>query len=59
MSDDFGAKDWGEQFQKLWSPLGVPIPELGQPTIDTCRYLEKNYRIKASRKLVKNERWHG
>ena len=34
MSDDFGAKDWAEQFQKLLNPLGIPIPGLGQPTID-------------------------
>ena len=34
MSDDFGAKDWTEQFQKLLNPLGIPIPGLGQPTID-------------------------
>ena len=34
MSDDFGAKDWTEQFQNLLNPLGIPIPGLGQPTID-------------------------
>ena len=34
MSDDFGAKDWSEQFQKLLNPLGIPMPGLGQPTID-------------------------
>ena len=34
MSDDFGAKDWGEQFQKLFNPLGIPVAGLGQPTID-------------------------
>lgn len=34
MSDDFGAKDWTEQLQKLLNPLGIPIPGLGQPTID-------------------------
>ena len=34
MSDNFEAKDWGEQFQKLFNPLGISVPGLGQPTID-------------------------
>lgn len=41
MSDDFGAKDWGEKFQKLLNPLGIPVPGLGQATIDPVEIEKK------------------
>lgn len=34
MSDEFGSKEWLEQLQKLWNPMGIPIPSVSEPLID-------------------------
>ena len=55
MSDDFGAKDWGEQFQKLLNPLGIPMPGLGQPTIDPDEIEKKIAELRVVENWLKNE----
>ena len=34
MADEFGSKEWFEQFQKMWNPMNFPFPGIVQPTLD-------------------------
>ena len=49
MASDFDAKSWMDQFQKLWNPMGIPVPGIGQPTIDPKELEKKINELKSSR----------
>ena len=53
MSDDFGSKDWFEQFQKMWNPMNFPFPGMVQPTLDPEEIEKKIAELKAVESWLK------
>jgi hypothetical protein len=43
---DFGSKEWMEQIQKLWNPIGFPFSGIGQPTLDPKEIEQKINELK-------------
>lgn len=53
MTDDFGSKDWFEQFQKMWNPMNFPFPGMVQPTLDPEEIEKKIAELKAVESWLK------
>lgn len=53
MSDDFGSKEWFEQFQKMWNPMNFPFPGMVQPTLDPEEIEKKIAELKAVESWLK------
>ena len=53
MTDDFGSKDWFEQFQKMWNPMNFPFPGVVQPTLDPEEIEKKIAELKAVESWLK------
>ncbi|UCD69424.1 MAG: hypothetical protein JSW48_04920 [Betaproteobacteria bacterium] len=53
MSDDFGSKEWFEQFQKMWNPMNFPFPGMVQPTLDPDEIEKKIAELKAVESWLK------
>lgn len=39
-------KDWLEYMQRMWNPMGFPIPGLGMPTVDVKEVEKKIAELK-------------
>ncbi|MGD2141788.1 MAG: hypothetical protein PVH25_15455 [Burkholderiales bacterium] len=53
MADDFGGKEWFEQFQKMWNPMNFPFPGVVQPTLDPEEIERKINELKAVESWLK------
>jgi hypothetical protein len=53
MTDDFGSKEWFEQFQKMWNPMNFPFPGVVQPTLDPEEIEKKIAELKAVESWLK------
>ncbi|UCH46914.1 MAG: hypothetical protein JSU95_12505 [Betaproteobacteria bacterium] len=53
MTDDFGSKEWFEQFQKMWNPMNFPFPGMVQPTLDPEEIEKKIAELKAVESWLK------
>ena len=53
MTDEFGSKEWFEQFQKMWNPINFPFPGMVQPTIDPEEIDKKIAELKAVESWLK------
>ena len=53
MTSDFDAKSWMDQFQKLWNPMGIAVPGIGQPTIDPKELEKKINELKVVQSWLK------
>ena len=53
MSDDFGSREWIEQFQKMWNPMNFPFPGVIQPTLDPEEIERKIAELKAVESWLK------
>ena len=53
MAEDFGSKEWLEQFQKMWNPMNFPFPGVAQPTLDPEELGRKIAELKAVESWLK------
>ena len=53
MTDDFGSKEWFEQFQKMWNPMNFPFPGMVQPTLDPEEIEKKIAELRAVESWLK------
>ena len=53
MADDFGSKEWFENFQKMWNPMNFPFPGVVQPTLDPKEIGKKIAELKAVESWLK------
>ena len=53
MADDFGSKEWFENFQKMWNPMNFPFPGAVQPTLDPEEIERKINELKAVESWLK------
>ncbi len=53
MTDEFGSKEWFEQFQKMWNPMNFPFPGMVQPTLDPEEIEKKIAELKAVESWLK------
>jgi hypothetical protein len=53
VADDSGAKEWFEQFQKMWNPMNFPFPGMVQPTMDPDEIEKKIAELRAVESWLK------
>ncbi len=53
MTDEFGSKEWFENFQKMWNPMNFPFPGMVQPTLDPEEIEKKIAELKAVESWLK------
>ncbi len=51
--EEFGSKDWFEQFQNMWNPMNFPLPGLVQPTMDPDEIDKKITELRAVESWLK------
>lgn len=53
MADDFWSKDMLEMMQKMWNPMGFPMPGMVAPTIDVEEIERKIGELKSVQNWLK------